>query len=93
MPKDDREEEHWHLSKKVPITLIAAIITQTFIIGIFIARIDFTVNANAKWIEENKNLKTEMVLIRQRVGELSKLVVRLENILQSRMYPIERPTR
>lgn len=37
-------KEEWHLDKRVPITMIGAIVAQTFIIGWFVANMQAQVN-------------------------------------------------
>lgn len=90
MPQDDKAEEHWHLSKKVPITFIAALIGQTFLVAVFFTDMKRSIEYNGKWIEENKNMKTQMILMRQQLVDVSKLVARLESVLQNRLYPADK---
>lgn len=46
--------EHWHLSKSVPISFIFAIILQTLTLVWFIANLNSTVDNNAKEILRNE---------------------------------------
>ena len=46
--------EHWHLSKSVPITFIFAIILQTVTLVWFIANLNSTVENNSREIVRNE---------------------------------------
>lgn len=46
--------EHWHLSKSVPITFIFAIILQTITLVWFIANLNSTVENNSREIVRNE---------------------------------------
>ena len=37
---ENHEREHWHLEKRVPITIIIAVVVQTIVIGIWIGRFE-----------------------------------------------------
>jgi hypothetical protein len=52
--------EQWHLSKSVPLTLIAAIIGQTLMLGMWINSIQNGIETNAKEIARHETAITSM---------------------------------
>lgn len=56
----NRREEQWHLDKRVPISLIFAIIIQTITITWFFADLSHKVEVNAKAIVEQDISRTRM---------------------------------
>lgn len=47
------EDGNWHLNKSVPITLVVAIVLQTFSLVWYVSQLDGTVESNSKDIVRN----------------------------------------
>lgn len=85
MPAEQNNENEWHLDKKVPITLIVAILVQTFAAGVAISRMDsritqLEVNEQALAIERKERRSNVEARIGLLFEERNRLV-RLETDL------------
>lgn len=56
-------ENHWHLDKRVPIAMIAAIVIQTTGIIWWAASMQAQVNANSREIQEQSDTRERLVRI------------------------------
>lgn len=74
------ESSQWHLDKRVPVSLIATIILQTFAFGWMAAGINAKADMNAASIE---SLKTELQLRRPIIESNAISVAVLNQHLQS----------
>lgn len=78
--------EHWHLDKKVPITIIIALFFQT-ITFIYIAttwktEIDYRIGSLEKSAEERKNQESRIVAVEQKIGFIAETVQRIDRRME-----------
>lgn len=55
----ERRNEHWHLTKAIPISLIVAFVVQTFLFGWYVATLDGRVERNTKLMIAHHSNKAE----------------------------------
>lgn len=81
--KDRRKSEHWHLDKRVPISIIVAIIAQTagIIYGAALLRSD---------VDESKRRITALEHKDEKNGALGERVVRVETLMEGVKGAVER---
>ena len=81
----DREVEHWHLDKKVPISIIIALFFQTlgfiYIGTAWKTEIDFRINSLEKESEERKNQESRIVAVEQQIRFIAETVQRIDRRL------------
>lgn len=76
--------EHWHLDKRVPISLIATIIVQTAAFVWLIAQMDSRIAENERRIAEHeRGAGAQMALVNQNVTSVAVINETLRNVEQS----------
>lgn len=77
-------EKHWHLDKRVPITLIVTILAQTFVFGWMASSINSQVRANAQAINFiHKELERRRTRIDGNTVDVAVIQEQLKSIISS----------
>ena len=66
--------EHWHLDKRVPIGLIAAILMQTIALGFWMGSLDSRISS----IEGNRYTAAQGAVVDERISNNERNIERLE---------------
>lgn len=62
---DSRNDNHWHLDKRVPLSIIVALVLQTIYFTVFITKLDSRVGV----------LETQSVDIRKTISDMAEIKV------------------
>lgn len=72
------DQEHWHISKSVPVMFILAVFMQTVAIVWGAAKLDTRVYSIEEWIKTNSNTQVILAENRQAILALDRRVTSLE---------------
>jgi hypothetical protein len=75
------ENEGWHLDKKVPLTLIAAILFQTAGFAYWAASQESRITVLENWVNQNTNISEELGKIQTNQTWLMRTLEKIENKL------------
>lgn len=80
--KGDNLDNHWHLDKRVPLSIIVALILQTIYFTIFLTKLDSRVGVlEANSVEVRETIK-DMVEIRIHQEYMADKMEKLDNFLR-----------
>src|SRR5262249_6440820 len=82
------ERGHWHLDRRVPIALLAAILMQTAAFGFWVGGLVARVGHVEQWQTENPRVDARLAVLESQTAEIMRIVGRLESrMLAARTQP------
>lgn len=90
MARNTMNKEHWHLSKSVPISIIGAVVVQTFTIVWFIAELNANVQMNTRDIVRHE---TRIDALETSVQAQAVSMARMDENIQAIRDMVEQLTR
>lgn len=74
----------WHLDKRVPISIILALIAQTVAGAMWVGALNQRVEQTERWIQENRDLTSEIGVLNERttlvLSALARIDARLDKL-------------
>lgn len=89
--KEDVLDNHWHLDKRVPLSIILALILQTIYFTVFITKLDSRVGVLETQVVEMSTAYKEMVEIRVHQEYMQKQMESLDKFLRDDVEWIKPP--
>ena len=82
------QENAWHLDRKVPIAIIAALVMQSLALGWFASSLNERLNAVESYVIEAKRVGTSDRLVRLEtlMGEIQRTLHNIDRKLDGRSY-------
>ena len=80
--RKDELDNHWHLDKRVPMSIIVALILQTIYFTIFITKLDSRLGVAETKIAEMSDAYKDIVEIRVHQEYMAKRIDKLDSFLR-----------
>jgi hypothetical protein len=76
-----RSEAGWHLDKRVPLALIAAILLQSAAFGFWVGGLAARVVHVEQWQSDNRSIDARLAVLETQTAEIRRMLGRIEDRL------------